>query len=252
LILKNKILKVIVACVDPFPEVAGKGIEMLRNQGVEVETGLLQKDAAHMNRRFMTFYTKKRPYIILKWAESANGKIGIQDGSQVNISGAPARSLSHKWRTEEDAILIGKGTLMNDNPMLTNRLREGKNPVKIILAGDLKLKEDYKIFSSDSKVLIFGTPQPDFEFNGKWFQVNTHDLNEIMQTLYNENIQSVIVEGGQLILDSFLKAGLVDEFRIFRSISTMLPENAVSAPKWPAIEFKKTDLKYDELMTAFL
>lgn len=251
LILKHKIPKVYVACTDPYPKVAGNGIAKLRNEGVEVHTGLLAEKAAFINRRFMTFYEKNRPYIILKWAESLNGKMGISKGEQIKISGKESQMLSHQWRSQEDAILIGRGTLENDNPELTNRLWDGKVPVKIVLAGNAKLSHDLKIFDSKTKVLLFGTQKPDFQFNGKWFYQETENLETIMATLFQEEIQSVIIEGGSKILNSFWNQGLADEIRVFKSKTKILPENAVSAPE---IHFKtdsETVLENDKLMIAY-
>lgn len=252
LIIKHKIPKVYIACTDPYPEVAGKGIEKLRYAGVEVHTGLLNEKAALMNRRFMTFYTKNRPYIILKWAESLNGKLGLNKGEQVPVSGKDSRMLTHQWRSREDAILVGRGTLENDNPDLTNRQWEGKSPVKIILAGNAQLSPDLKIFDSGTKVLVIGKHKSGFDFNGKWFYHESSQLKPIMDILFQESIQSVIVEGGSKILNSFWSEGLADEVRVFKSKAKILPENAVSAPDIPFVNDSELELEDDKLTIAYL
>src|SRR5437868_6012424 len=150
LIIKNKIPKVVIGCVDIYKEVHGRGIKKLQDAEVEVVTGILEKECIELNKRFFTFHEKYRPYIILKWAESANGKIGI-DTERVLISNEYSDRLVHKWRSEEAAILIGTNTALKDDPSLTTRLWQGNNPVRLVIDMDLRLPSHLKIFNREIK-----------------------------------------------------------------------------------------------------
>ena len=200
LIIEKGIRKVYVGCLDPFSKVDGKGIQKLRNAGIEVVTGVLEKECQELNRRFFTFVNLKRPYIILKWAQSLDGYID-KDFLPVKISNPLTNILSHKWRSEEDAILVGTTTAERDNPHLDNRLWSGKNPVRIILDKENALDKKLNIFDNSQPTII----------------VKEFDVNEILNKLYHNNIQSVIVEGGAKTHNLFLESGLWDEIRIFQS-----------------------------------
>lgn len=200
LIIEKGIRKVYVGCLDPFSKVDGKGIQKLRNAGIEVVTGVLEKECQELNRRFFTFVNLKRPYIILKWAQSLDGYLD-KDFRPVKISNPLTNILSHKWRSEEDAILVGTTTAERDNPHLDNRLWSGKNPVRIILDKENALDKKLNIFDNSQPTII----------------VKEFDVNEILNKLYHNNIQSVIVEGGAKTHNFFLESGLWDEIRIFQS-----------------------------------
>ena len=200
LIIEKGIRKVYVGCLDPFSKVDGKGIQKLRNAGIEVVTGVLEKECQELNRRFFTFVNLKRPYIILKWAQSLDGYLD-KDFRPVKISNPLTNILSHKWRSEEDAILVGTTTAERDNPHLDNRLWSGKNPVRIILDKENALDKKLNIFDNSQPTII----------------VKEFDVNEILNKLYHNNIQSVIVEGGAKTHNLFLESGLWDEIRIFQS-----------------------------------
>ncbi|MBR4678380.1 MAG: bifunctional diaminohydroxyphosphoribosylaminopyrimidine deaminase/5-amino-6-(5-phosphoribosylamino)uracil reductase RibD [Bacteroidales bacterium] len=200
LIIEKGIRKVYVGCLDPFSKVDGKGILKLRNAGIEVVTGVLEKECQELNRRFFTFVNLKRPYIILKWAQSLDGYLD-KDFRPVKISNPLTNILSHKWRSEEDAILVGTTTAERDNPHLDNRLWSGKNPVRIILDKENALDKKLNIFDNSQPTII----------------VKEFDVNEILNKLYHNNIQSVIVEGGAKTHNLFLESGLWDEIRIFQS-----------------------------------
>ncbi len=200
LIIEKGIKKVYVGCLDPFSKVDGKGIKKLKNAGVEVVTGVLEKECQELNRRFFTFVNLKRPYVILKWAQSLDGYID-KDFLPVKISNPLTNILSHKWRSEEDAILVGTTTAERDNPHLDNRLWSGKNPVRIILDKENSLDKTLNVFDNSQPTII----------------VKEIAVEEILNKLYHNNIQSVIVEGGAKTHNFFLRYGLWDEIRIFQS-----------------------------------
>jgi diaminohydroxyphosphoribosylaminopyrimidine deaminase / 5-amino-6-(5-phosphoribosylamino)uracil reductase len=243
LIIKNKIPRVIIGCRDPFIEVDGKGIEKLIASGVEVEVGILEKESKELNKRFILFHTEKRPYIILKWAQTEDGKMAApskppppagreayedSERSRLLISNEYSNRLVHKWRSEEAAILIGTNTALLDNPELTTRLWPGHSPVRLVVDMDLKLPSSLKIFDQQQPTIIFNTkvhseesewsaPSPFMERVGvRYYQV-TEDVNivhQILNALYQLKIQSILVEGGARLLQSFIDEGMWDEARI--------------------------------------
>ncbi len=212
LILEHKIPKVIVGCRDPFSLVNGKGIEHLRSNGVEVVEGVVEKNCRELNKRFFTFHQKHRPYIILKWAQTADGIIG-KINAPLKISGPALNVLVHKWRTEEDAILIGTNTALIDNAKLTARHWPGKQPVRVVIDRELQIPESQHLFDQESATIIFNNKISKTEGKNEWIELknNADNLPEIISTLYKKNIQSLIVEGGSALLNSFIQAGLWDE-----------------------------------------
>ena len=155
LIIRKKIPRVLIGCRDPFKEVNGKGIEKLEAAGVNVVTGILEKNCKELNRRFFIFHTKKRPYIILKWAQTSDKKIAVNSDKPLKISNEFTNRLVHKWRSEEAAILVGTNTALADDPLLTNRLWSGKNPVRLVIDKELKLPAGAKIFNIDAPTVVF-------------------------------------------------------------------------------------------------
>lgn len=220
LIIKHHIPKVVICNVDPFPKVDGRGIQMLQDAGIEVQTGVLEDEGWHLNRRFFTFHSKRRPFIILKWAESADGFIAGKNGSPIAISTPESIRYVHKMRAEEAGILVGTQTALNDNPSLTVRHWDGENPTRVVLDRNLVVPVDNKCFSSDAPTILI-TEKAD---NGKYptnvkvvllpFDEKGVDLDALMTCLYGNNIQSLIVEGGAKTLQSFIDAGLWDEARV--------------------------------------
>lgn len=220
LFVKHQLKKVVIGNRDPFSGVDGKGIEKLKNAGIEVTSGILDTECKHFNRRFFTRIEKQRPYIILKWAETANGFFASLDGHQKWISGAIAKRLAHQWRTEEDAILIGKQTAVIDNPQLTSRLWPGKNPVRLVIDKNLQIPASNNIFNNEAKTIIFNEVKTDVVDNIHYIQMEDMHFylaQKVAFQLYLMDIQSVIIEGGANILNQFLNAGLWDEARIFSS-----------------------------------
>jgi diaminohydroxyphosphoribosylaminopyrimidine deaminase/5-amino-6-(5-phosphoribosylamino)uracil reductase len=219
LLVQKKLKKVVIGAVDPNPLVARKGIAILEKAGIEVEKAVLEKECLELNSAFFTFMNKKRPYIILKWAETADGFIARKDFDSKWISNPLSRQLVHKLRTQIDAILVGKNTVLYDDPQLTARDWPGKSPIRLVVDHQLELKDDLKIFDGEQKTILFYStqdkkPSQDVES----VQLNENDfLNEMMQYLHSQNIQSVLVEGGTQTVQSFIGAGLWDEARIFKS-----------------------------------
>lgn len=232
LILKKGIPHVVTGMQDPFARVNGAGIRKLRKAGVRVETGLLEAECRQLNRRFIRFHTHQRPYIILKWAESADGFIG-QKGQQVPISGNAAMQLVHQWRSEEQGIVAGAQTILNDNPRLNVRHVAGESPVRIILdrSGALNGRSQLNVLDGSQSTIIF-TSLPDYLVpNAEIIPVSASDfLKESMHYLYMKGISSILVEGGRGILDAFMNENLWDECRVFRS-----PKFIGSGIKAPAL-----------------
>ncbi len=216
LIIAQHIPKVVIACKDPFEKVNGSGIEKLRENGIEVITGVLEKEALFMNRRFITFHQKKRPYIILKWAQSYDHKLAGTAGRRVKISHEITDRIVHKWRSEEDAIMVGKGTALADNPSLTTRLWKGKNPVRIVIDKNLEVPADNNLMDDKAKTIIINSIKETVEGNRIYCKADVQDnlADNIVQILYRHNITSIIVEGGATLLNSFILAGLWDEARV--------------------------------------
>lgn len=222
LLISKKIKKVVVCNHDPNPLVAGKGILKLKNAGIEVVEGILENEGSHINKRFFNFIFNKRPYIILKWAQTADGFLANEDGSPIKISNQLSQIYSHKMRAEEDAIMVGTNTALNDNPQLNVRQWRGRNPIRIVLDKSLRLPQQLKIFDDSQPTICYH--QSDFEVNAnfkssEFVQLNFDSklLESILNDLYNRKIQSLIVEGGAKLLQTFLNLGLFDEIRIFKS-----------------------------------
>ena len=251
LILQNKISKVVIGCIDVYKEVAGKGILKLQKAGVEVVTGILEKECIELNKRFFTFHQKFRPFIILKWAQSINGKIGADD-RRVLISNEYTNRIVHKWRSEESAILIGTNTVLQDDPLLTNRLWRGKNPVRIIIDKNLKLQTSFKIFNADSKTIIFNLLQNSVKENLLYIKLRKENfLNDLMNSLFENNIQSVIIEGGAKTLQSFIDKDLWDEARVIIN-EELIIENGIAAPEMKNFISIKQERNTGDLINYYL
>lgn len=241
LIIKHKIKKVVIGCVDSFSEVSGKGITRMRNHGIEVIVGILEQESRQLNKRFFTFHEKKRPYIILKWAQSEDGFIEPERKNRkgsIRVTSRRANTISHHWRHEEAAILIGKNTLITDDPQLNTRNVKGTDPIPIVLS-NAKIKDNYQVFKRNG--IWIGKSSDQEGMNS-----DAHDLDQVMSALVKKNIQSILVEGGPSILESFLKSELYDELRIWKS--NQIFENGLAAPSIPSgIEFKPTYYEKEKL-----
>ena len=226
LIIKHKIPNVVIGCVDDNPEVAGKGIAKLKASGCNVSVGVLEAECKIHHKRFFSFHNKKRPYIILKWAETNDGFIApiIKDEKKpVWITNQYSRQLVHKWRAEEQAILIGTNTVVEDNPSLTVRDWKGKNPIRVVLDKRLKLNSDYNVFNDNAETVVISSEIKDRKLKTEnQLNIEFIDWNlkqkiaqQICDVLYNRNINSIIIEGGAKTLQTFIDEDLWDEARIF-------------------------------------
>ncbi|MDR2835588.1 MAG: bifunctional diaminohydroxyphosphoribosylaminopyrimidine deaminase/5-amino-6-(5-phosphoribosylamino)uracil reductase RibD [Bacteroidales bacterium] len=242
LIIEMKIPKVIIGNLDPFAKVAGNGIKKLQAANIEVITNILQKECEELNKRFITFHTKKRPYIILKWAESSDKFIDINRPQNTEkpifFTDEFGRSIVHKWRTEEDAILVGKNTVILDNPQLTSRNYFGHNPKRIIIDKNNYLKNDFQIFNNQAETIIFNSKSEFKNNNLNFVKINFEKdvIEQILNYLYITEIQSIIVEGGSFTLNKFISKNLWDEARIFTSEIKL--RNGVKSPDFNFI-YKK-------------
>lgn len=251
LIIKNKIKKVVIGCQDIYKEVAGKGIEKLRNAGTEVITGVLENECKELNQRFFTFHQKQRPYIILKWAQSANGKTGSDNHERILISNNYGNRLVHKWRSEEAAILVGTNTILKDDPSLTTRLWKGKNPLRIVIDKKLKLPASSKIFNEEADTIIFNSIKNYSEKNIHFIKLNDKDfLRGMLHFLYENNIQSILVEGGTKTLQSFIDADLWDAARIITN-EKMIIENGNAAPEMKNFSFIQQEKYFTDLISYY-
>lgn len=266
LIIAQQIPKVVVGCRDPFKQVAGKGIEKMQNAGIDVSVGLLEKECKKLNKRFLTFHTQHRPYIILKWAQTVNGKIATSpkpspkeraltpkeeilavngDNSikekRLFITNEFTNRLVHKWRSEETGILVGTNTALLDNPELTNRLWSGRNPLRLIVDMHLRLPSSLNIFNKQSTTIIFNAHKHAMEnfslpplggAGGGLYQVaeDVSIVHQILNACYQMNIQSIFVEGGAKLLQSFIDEGMWDEARVITN-ETLYVENGLPAPQ---------------------
>ena len=233
LIIEKQIPRIVIGCQDPFSKVAGRGIQKLRDAGREVIVGVLEKECRHLIRRFITFNTLHRPFITLKWAESADHFIDIErtNGKPMILSSPLSSMLVHKKRAEADAIMVGRRTALLDNPSLTVRNWYGHNPIRIVLDRSLSLPNDLQIFDGDIPTLIFTEKKRSEEKNITYITIDfSHNpLIQIMEELYQRKIQSLLVEGGSQLLQSFIDNGLWDEAFIEKCPSRLY--SGVKAPE---------------------
>lgn len=294
LIIENKIPQVVVGCRDLFVQVNGKGIDKLKAAGINVTIGVLEEECKKLNKRFFTFHQERRPYIILKWAETGDGKMaaalpperGLADaqhlpvgesvnemgsltgevrseglatpplggrgaGSRLYISNDYTSRMVHKWRSEEAAILVGTNTALYDNPQLNTRLSPGKNPVRIVVDMNLRLPQTLNVFDGTVPTIIFnkhqhslpiGKTDPHTLTGLHYYQI-TEDVSlvhQLLNGLFHLNIQSILVEGGAQLLQSFIDEGVWDEARIIRNESLIVGEG-LSAPKLLHHSLEKTE-----------
>ncbi|WP_411768877.1 bifunctional diaminohydroxyphosphoribosylaminopyrimidine deaminase/5-amino-6-(5-phosphoribosylamino)uracil reductase RibD [Winogradskyella sp. A3E31] len=216
LIIEHQIPKVVIGCLDDNPKVSGKGIKKLKAAGIDVTVGILENQCKAHHKRFFTFHNKKRPYIILKWAESADGFIAPENRTEkapVWITNTYSRQLVHKWRTEEQAILVGTNTVLMDNPSLTARDWKGNNPTRIVLDQNSKVNKSHKVINDEADTLI--VDRNTIDWSG-----NKTIASQISSFLYQKHINSVIIEGGSKTLQTFIDQGLWDEARVFYGSNT--------------------------------
>ncbi|MGS0524021.1 bifunctional diaminohydroxyphosphoribosylaminopyrimidine deaminase/5-amino-6-(5-phosphoribosylamino)uracil reductase RibD [Zobellia nedashkovskayae] len=255
LIAKHGIPRVVIGLIDPHTKVAGKGIEKLKNAGSNVITGCLEKECREHHRRFLTFQEKKRPYIILKWAQTADGFIAPKKEERATnpepywMTVPYSRQLVHKWRSEEQSILVGTNTVLEDNPKLDVRLYTGKNPIRIVLDRKLKISADYNILDGSIPTLVLTdmVDTPLQKENAAYRQIDFKGdiAQQICEVLYKENITSVLIEGGTQTLQTFINSGLWDEARIFTGDSQF--KTGILAPEIKGKIISKKSIDKDTL-----
>jgi diaminohydroxyphosphoribosylaminopyrimidine deaminase/5-amino-6-(5-phosphoribosylamino)uracil reductase len=246
LIIRLQVRKVVIANRDQNPLVAGNGIRKLREAGIEVLTDVLANEGYALNDRFFTAMEKRRPRIILKWAETSDGFIARKNNDSKWISDEYSRQLVHKWRTEEDAVLVASGTAWHDNPSLNVRNWTGRNPVRVVIDRFLKLGPNQHVFDGSQKTLCYNLVKDEVRENLTFVRLEkTNFLESLIRHLYSQNIQSVIVEGGGQLLNSFIKSGLWDEARIF--VSPKEFKTGVPAPVITGVLREARQLDHDWL-----
>ncbi len=244
LVIEKKISKVVIGSRDPFFAVNGKGIEKLQKAGIEVIQGVLESECMQLNQRFFTFHERKRPMVILKWAQTADGFMGNEDHSRLMISGPQANRLVHKWRSEESAILVGTHTALYDDPSLTTRLWPGDNPVRLVIDKDLRLPAGLKLFDKKNTTIVFNQHRHDLPGDTArgyknhrgvyYYQLgrNASLVQEVLDGCYQLGLQSVLVEGGAQTLRGFIDEGAWDEIRLIIN-NRMITQQGVAAPGLP-------------------
>ncbi len=255
LIISHQIPHVVVGSVDPFAEVAGKGIEKMRKAGIRVDVGVLEKECMELNRRFFTFHQKKRPYVILKWAQTLDGFLDIdrshpEFGQPTWISNELSRRMVHRQRTEEAAILIGTNTAWKDNPSLTVREWSGKQPVRMVIDRLNRLPDDLNLKDGQAPTIVFTakevTSEPNLEFVQLDFEQDL--IPQVLQVLHERELQSLVVEGGRHLLQSFIDHDAWDEAHVY--IGHNWFGSGVAAPKLPFIP-SKSEMLHDTQLQVF-
>ncbi|MGN0187524.1 MAG: bifunctional diaminohydroxyphosphoribosylaminopyrimidine deaminase/5-amino-6-(5-phosphoribosylamino)uracil reductase RibD [Paludibacteraceae bacterium] len=227
LIIEKKIPRVVVGMGDPNERVNGRGIAMLREAGIEVREHVLEDECRYLNRRFVTYHTQHRPYVILKWAQTADGFIDIlrtnRQTSPLRISNHITKTLNHQMRTEESAILVGTNTALLDNPHLTARKWAGRNPVRLVVDRTLRIPTDYNLYDGTAPTVIFTDETAENRANITFAKLDFERdiVPQILDYLYHNNLQSLIVEGGRQLLQTFIDAGLWDEAHIETAPTTI-------------------------------
>lgn len=233
LIIENNIPNVIIGTLDPFEKVSGRGVKMLNQAGVNVKSGVLEKECKDLNYKFIKAHEQHRPYILLKWAQTANGYIGGKNDvnpSTLYISNPETKMLVHKERSLYDAIMVGSGTVITDNPTLTVRDYAGRNPLRVVLCSNNELTESLNIFNNEVSTLIFTTKDIKNKGNSEYFMLKDDEdiISQILKELYRRNITSLMVEGGAMLLNSFISNNQWDEARI--EVSKQIIDDGVPAP----------------------
>jgi diaminohydroxyphosphoribosylaminopyrimidine deaminase/5-amino-6-(5-phosphoribosylamino)uracil reductase len=231
LIIQNNIPLVVIGCRDSFQQVAGKGIQKLKAAGIEVITPVLEKEALDLNKRFFTFHRQKRPFIILKWAQTANGFIGNSGNARLLISNEFTNRQVHKWRSEEAGVLVGTNTALQDDPALTNRFWQGNNPVRLLVDKTLRLPKTLHLFDGSAQTIVFNTIQQLEADHLLYYKIEKEQglVAQMMEALYQLNIQSVLVEGGFKLLQSFIDENYWDEARVITNTGLEI-RDGIKAP----------------------
>ena len=253
LIVEKQLKRVVIGCQDPFAKVNGKGIEKLRSAGIEVKVGVLEEACLELISRFVTFHAQKRPYITLKWAQSSDGFIDYNrsEGEAVKLSNDLTRMLVHKRRSEHTAILVGRRTALLDNPSLTIRDWHGKAPLRLVLDKDLSLPNSLHLFDGSVPTIVFTSKEKESYNNVEYIRLDfsTSILPQMMEVLYARNIQSLLVEGGSQLLQSFLDENCWDE--IFVEEAPLTLQDGVKAPIPPMDRLLETTPYFGRIITRY-
>lgn len=253
LIIASGIKKVVIGSTDPNPKVAGRGIQRLIQSGCDVVIGILEKECNDLNKRFFTFHTKKRPYIILKWGETQDGFIAPEATERSNtkapvwITNSFSRQLSHKLRAQEQAILVGTKTVLDDNPSLTTRDWYGSNPVRLILDRKLKIPKDASVFNNAAKTIILTekeAPNTATIFH-EYLSFSEDIATQICSIAHQHKVQSIIIEGGAKTLQTFIDASIWDEAFVFKGTNTF--KKGVKVPLFSAKAHSEENINGDTL-----
>jgi len=244
LIIKTKIPKVVIANIDKDERVSGAGVQKLEKAGIQVTCGVLESEAKEINRRFFTYFEKQRPYIILKWAETKDGFIAKNDSKQHWISNPISKYYSHKWRTEESAILVGSNTVLIDDPTLTARKWSGKNPLRVSIDNQGKFPKNLKIFDDSAKTVIYSIKKID---HPKYLPIEneSNSLKYILRDLHSKKVQSLIVEGGAKLLNAFVSKNYWDEARVFTGNTFF--KNGIKAPSLQIAPISTSQIQDNQL-----
>ncbi len=253
-LIDEKIAKVVISNVDTFEKVAGKGVEMLKNAGVQVVTSVLEEEGRWLNRRFFSYHERKRPYIVLKWAQTKDGFIDIHRTGNANntsnwITNHELKVLVHKWRSEEDAIMVGSHTVTNDNPQLNVREWSGKSPIRVIIDTEHLLSRDSHVFDGSVNTILFVDKIYE-NLSSAIEQIlmpSQNRLSFIMKVLYDKQIQSILIEGGQFLLQSLLVANLWDEARVL--IGNKYFKDGLHAPQISGVPLSSKNIGGDFINT---
>ena len=246
LLIQHQVKKVVVANLDPNPKVNGEGIKKLRSAGIEVVTGIMAEEGRRLNKRFFTFMEKQRPFFVLKWAATADGFMAQSNGDSKWISHARSRQLVHKWRSEEDGVLVGMKTAFHDNPRLTVRDWSGRNPVRIVIDRFLKLHDSLSLFDQSTLTLCYNVLKHEERDNLIYLRKDEEGfMEQVVADLYQRQIQSVMVEGGSITLQHFIDLRLWDEVREFVSRRTF--GQGLKAPVFQGLSISREILDGDVL-----
>ncbi|MFC0344453.1 bifunctional diaminohydroxyphosphoribosylaminopyrimidine deaminase/5-amino-6-(5-phosphoribosylamino)uracil reductase RibD [Epilithonimonas hispanica] len=239
--------KVVIGAMDSHDKVNGKGKKIITDAGIEVVSSVLENDCRKLNKRFFTYHERKRPFIILKWAQSTDGFMD-KDFKPIQISNSLSKQFVHQMRSEEHSILIGKNTALHDNPSLTVREIEGRNPIRILIDFNLEVSQDSNIHNDEAETIIFNSVKNFEDKNLKLIKVERENsLNQILEKLYELQIQSVIIEGGRFTLQEFINQNLWDEALIFKNPNLNL-ENGTKAPEFNFNPKKTENLRDTEVL----
>jgi len=242
--------KVVIGIIDSHDKVSGKGIKIIEDAGISVESGILEQESLALNKRFFTFHQKRRPYIILKWAESSDGFMD-KNFQPTQISNSLCKQFVHKMRSEEHAILVGKNTALHDNPSLTTREVTGRNPIRILIDFKLEVPENFTIFNEEAETIVFNSVKNEVKNNIQFIKIEKENfIQNLMEKLFELNIQSVLVEGGSFTLQQFINANIWDEAFVLKSPDLKL-QNGTKAPIFNFKTEEKIDFR-DNLIEYYI